>query len=848
MCRAQGNIEDIFAEFHDDFNVDDETSIQFNKRRRQFVKEYDDDLFDLEECLQVDQNLTGVTDNKQEKQQYLSVKLSDLAASQKQYQRTTQWNATNRPKTDNVTFTPMIPTYLSHESKEFDQMILGLRLQTRTSIYTEELRAISFLIDQLQRIELQKRLYTTYLRSGQGTLVESKEPSLEYGIAVNRIAIEREIIRIEYEFFDRLCELEFCSQNSNLYQKQLFESLTEKKFVMEKSKLELALLKQRITLHYLPKSFDKLEILKPTSIHPIIDTQTAQSLKNRYDQILQRTKTDLIQVYVDAAQIRADQSRFQFNDAMNKLKENVSTHLSYKKLTKDIIEKKAEMTHSGDYFEADVDRFDDIFHKYGDDMDEDEDKNIDFDNLQQRIIEEEDEYNNNDGIEDIIPVGEVLDNASTVIVVDLTGEEDTLSQKLSQLPACSEVKVMTHQEQSNESKSKKRPVLTPTTPTTTSQVVQTTKKLKTSDDKEQSNCTLPQYLSPANEDFEKKMTTVLRNIPHSSISMEDLRHIAHLIHNIEVAEHDKSLWTAFLLFGTGKMTKQASSKSSKVITTATTSNEFNITSKVLFWSEQVKSKMKADGDTVATDSNADDHNACLKYVEDVLKKYDKQIVDYQAQLKQTKEHFMNIFTSEMEEVVIKFVLRYGVSLHKIIIENEIAAVEHSYKDHLIQLEFYSEQPNTYQKEVFENLTTARRDKEMAKLEVAILKQCVIHNHLPKSFQSLDIPTSISLNSINDLRIRQRLYEKCQKILQRTKSEMMLVYIDLAETKMNETKEKFNKVRIDMQHIQHSGPPTKRLTENMISIMEKRFKNINERLLHLYKMKLHYFDVAPMVKN
>ncbi|CAF5188488.1 unnamed protein product, partial [Rotaria sp. Silwood1] len=133
------------------------------------------------------------------------------------------------------------------------------------------------------------------------------------------------------------------------------------------------------------------------------------------------------------------------------------------------------------------------------------------------------------------------------------------------------------------------------------------------------------------------MTTVLRNIPHSSISMEDLRHIAHLIHNIEVAEHDKSLWTAFLLFGTGKMTKQASSKSSKVITTATTSNEFNITSKVLFWSEQVKSKMKADGDTVATDSNADDHNACLKYVEDVLKKYDKQIVDYQALLKQTKE-------------------------------------------------------------------------------------------------------------------------------------------------------------------------------------------------------------------
>ncbi|CAF2835473.1 unnamed protein product, partial [Rotaria sp. Silwood2] len=145
------------------------------------------------------------------------------------------------------------------------------------------------------------------------------------------------------------------------------------------------------------------------------------------------------------------------------------------------------MTDSGDYFEADVDRFDDIFHKYGDDIDEDEDKIIDFDNLQQRIIQEEDEYNDNDNTEDIIPVGEVLDNDSTVILVELTVKEDDLSQKLSQLSASTEAKITTHQEQSNESKSRKRPVLTPTTPTTISQTGRTTKKLKTSDDKEQSN-------------------------------------------------------------------------------------------------------------------------------------------------------------------------------------------------------------------------------------------------------------------------------------------------------------------------------------------------------------------------
>ncbi|CAF1336883.1 unnamed protein product [Rotaria sordida] len=510
------------------------------------------------------------------------------------------------------------------------------------------------------------------------------------------------------------------------------------------------------------------------------------------------------------------------------------------------------MTDSGEDVERDIDRFNDVFHEYGDDIDEDEDKNIDFDNLQRTIIEEEDEYNEDDDNESVIPIEELLDHGSNVILLDPTVEEDELSQKLSQLSASSEVKRATHQEQTKESKTRKRPALTPTTPTTTItttlHVVQTTKKFKTSDDKEQSNYTLPRYLSSANKTFEERMASILQNVPYSSITIEHLRHIAYLINKIECVELDKSLWTEYLLSGTGKLRNEELPRIPRAITTATTSSEFDSTSKVLLWPNEVKTKMKADGIKTTTDSNADDYNACLKYVKEVLEKYEKEIVDYQAQLKQIKERFMNIFTNEMEEAIMKFVQRYGVSLYKLIIEEQIAVVKYDYKNRLIQLEFYHEEPNCYQQQVFENLTVARREKETAKFEVAILKQRAIHNHLPKSFQSLDIPTSISLNNINDPRIRQQLYEKCEKILQKTKSEMMLVYIAVAETKMNETKEKFNKDMADMQDIQHSGPHTKRLTQNMVAIMNRRFQNINERLVNLYKLKLHYFDVAPMAKN
>ena len=71
-----------------------------------------------------------------------------------------------------------IPKYLLNENKEFNEMILTLRHKTSTSISTEELRDMAIFIYQLECIELDKLLWTTYLRSGQGTLIENKEPSL----------------------------------------------------------------------------------------------------------------------------------------------------------------------------------------------------------------------------------------------------------------------------------------------------------------------------------------------------------------------------------------------------------------------------------------------------------------------------------------------------------------------------------------------------------------------------------------------------------------------------------------------------------------------------------------------
>ncbi|CAF4812024.1 unnamed protein product, partial [Rotaria sp. Silwood2] len=150
--------------------------------------------------------------------------------------------------------------------------------------------------------------------------------------------------------------------------------------------------------------------------------------------------------------------------------------------------------------ERDIDRFNDIFHQYGDDMDEERDPNVDFDNLYMNIGKDND---NNDNNTDVFEIQQLNDDKN--ILVDLTAEvveEEHLSQKLSQLSATD-----IEQEDSDKFKPstiKKRPALTPTT--TTGNI---TKKMK-SNEEEQSNRMMPRYLSSNNKVFEQVISPVLQ--------------------------------------------------------------------------------------------------------------------------------------------------------------------------------------------------------------------------------------------------------------------------------------------------------------------------------------------------
>ncbi|CAF1500704.1 unnamed protein product, partial [Rotaria sordida] len=272
------------------------------------------------------------------------------------------------------------------------------------------------------------------------------------------------------------------------------------------------------------------------------------------------------------------------------------------------------------------------------------------------------------------------------------------------------------------------------------------------------------------------------------------------------------------------------------------------TSTLLLWPLEVKQRMIDRGETTASDPNEIDHASCLNYVQRVLQKFRNQTEHYQAQLKERKKRLNNCWTCEIGEDTTKFVQQHVTPIYKVPTEEQIAIVQYDYNDRLIQLEYYQQNPNEYQKQIFENLTQAKYEKETAKFDVAILKQRIVYNHLPTSFHTLQIPVPISLDTIIDTMTRQRLKDRCEKILQRTKSEMMMIYIATAEAKMNEYQKKFDSDLAKMKENQCSDSSHKKLTQTILNIMERRFKNINERLIYLCKLKLSFFVKALTVMN
>lgn len=145
----------------------------------------------------------------------------------------------------------------------------------------------------------------------------------------------------------------------------------------------------------------------------------------------------------------------------------------------------------------------------------------------------------------------------------------------------------------------------------------------------------------------------------------------------------------------------------------------------------------------------------------------------------------------------------------------------------------------------------KQENVKSKYEVEMLKQRVLHHYLPEPLNSLQLPLPLlpsSLDTIIDPKIRQNLLDHYKKIIEQMKSEMMALYINIAEAKMHECQLKFVQDTVQMRPDQRSTTTDQRLSQSMIHIVEQRFKNIDERLQYLYNLKRRFLEEQTKKKT
>jgi hypothetical protein len=363
---------------------------------------------------------------------------------------------------------------------------------------------------------------------------------------------------------------------------------------------------------------------------------------------------------------------------------------------------------------------------------------------------------------------------------------------------------------------------------------------------------LPRFLSRTTEDiFQETIKSHLTGKQRTAgsrsiINIEQLRKIALLKFYIAINELDVSLWTAYLQSGTGNLEELESSKNEPRQQAAAATATKHV--KLLRWPSDLKNKMIASGFISTQDNKRIDVHTYLEYVNKQIRYYQDKNTQYENDLKEEKQRLANSFTIEIEEIIDQFIEQHGTSFHRIPINGQISTIRFKYQDRLVELEFHEQSPREYQLDVFQNISKLKYTKETAKMNVAVLKQRLFYNHLPSSFESLHIPESITLQTIQDDAIRQHLSERYHKVLQRTKSDMLHVYIATEQAKADQHIKEFDRDYAEMKENLRIGPTHKKLTSTMLQLLQKRLTLINKHILYLYNLKIDFFAKAPTGKN
>ena len=294
---------------------------------------------------------------------------------------------------------------------------------------------------------------------------------------------------------------------------------------------------------------------------------------------------------------------------------------------------------------GEIDRFDDVYHAYGDDRDGGDDADRDF-------LEYFNEWNKNDDEPEPPNAPE-------------TSEEQQLSQKVSQLLTTHDVTPRRN----------KRPSLTPTEPEAT------TKRMRVVSTAASAIGHMPAYLTSEEKNFDELVAPHLQQNANA-LTVDELRELAHLEHQMALSELHLSLWLTYLDSTTGQLFYDAKSHEWRVALSTRTGVVPNEVPKLC--PDKLREIIRADTQTNAKDS--------ADYVRIQVRKFKQQHLSCQQQLQENRGRLRPSLTPELEQAISTFVEQYGIGLHRLMIESQITVVKYDYYEDVLANDLRNEHP------------------------------------------------------------------------------------------------------------------------------------------------------------
>ena len=97
--------------------------------------------------------------------------------------------------------------------------------------------------------------------------------------------------------------------------------------------MDAVLLKQRLAHQYFADILQPLRLPLPRAFETIVAADRQQRLNTRYDQLRQRTQTDLMQLHIRTAEMKAEEYQEQYEAVYNVFERDQRDHHSYAQLT-----------------------------------------------------------------------------------------------------------------------------------------------------------------------------------------------------------------------------------------------------------------------------------------------------------------------------------------------------------------------------------------------------------------------------------------------------------------------------------------------------------------------------------